>query len=43
MQQMASNVLENQAQWLDKTKGLSNLIIINNLQVVDEWMKVLGR
>ena len=43
MQQIASNIIENQAEWLDKTKGLSYLIVVNNPQVIDEWMKVLGR
>ena len=25
-----------------KNKGLSNLVIVNNAQVVNGWMKVLG-
>ena len=30
-----------QAQWCDKTKGLSNLVIVNNAHVADGLMKVL--
>ena len=37
-----ANVLEDQAQWRDKTKGLCNLVIVNNVRVIDGWMKVLG-
>ena len=28
--------------WRDKTKGLSNLVMLNNARVVDGWMKMLG-
>ena len=34
------NILEDQPQWRDKTKLLSNLVIVNNERVVDRWMKV---
>ena len=27
------NILEDQAQWLDKIKGLSNRVIVNNAQM----------
>ena len=32
-----ANILEDQAQWCDKTKGLSKLIIINQC-VSHQWM-----
>ena len=39
---LCANILEDQAQWRDKTKGLRNLVIVNNARVVDGWMKALG-
>jgi len=39
---LCPNILEDQAQWRDKTKGFSKLVIVNNVEVVDGWMKVLG-
>ena len=40
---LSANILEDQAHWRDKTKELSDLVIVNNARVVDGWMKVLGR
>ena len=37
-----ANILEDQAQRRDKTKGLSKLAIENNPCVVNGWMKKLG-
>ena len=37
-----ANILKDQAQWRDKTKGLSKLVIENNAWVVNGWMKKLG-
>ena len=37
---LCANILESRAQWRDKTKELSNLVIVNNARVVTEWMKV---
>ena len=37
-----ANILEDQAQWRDKTKGLNKLVIVNNAWVVNGWMKKLG-
>ena len=42
----SSAVLEDRAQWRDKTKGLSNLAIIEQCvsrQRMDEWARKLGR
>ena len=39
---LCANILEDQAQWHDKTKGLSNFIIVTMCKlVIDEWVKVL--
>ena len=38
----SANILEDRAQWRDKSKGLSKLIIENNARVVNGWMKKLG-
>ena len=38
----SANILEGLAQWRDKTKGLSKLVIENNALVVNGWMKKLG-
>ena len=35
---LRANIHEVQAQWRDKTKGLSNLV--NNARVVNGWMKI---
>jgi len=35
-----ANILEDQAQGHDKTKGLSNLVIVKNARVVNGWMKM---
>ena len=37
-----ANILENQAQWRDKTSGLITLIIESNARVVNGWMEKLG-
>ena len=40
-----ANIVEDQAQWRDKTKGLSKLVIVKQCvshQWVDGWMKKLG-
>ena len=39
---LCTNILEDQAQWCGKTKGLSSLVILNNAWVIDGWMKLLG-
>ena len=38
---LCANSLEDQTQWCNKTKGLSNLVIVNNAHVADGLMKVL--
>ena len=38
-----ANILEDQAQLRDKTKGLNNLVIVKMGQVVNGCMKVIGR
>ena len=39
---LCANILVDQTQWLDKTKGLSNIVIVDNARVIDGWMRVLG-
>ena len=39
---VCANILENQAQWRDKTRGFINLIIESNAWVVNGWMEKLG-
>ena len=39
---LCANILEDQARWHDKTKTLSNLVIVNDARVVNGWMKALG-
>ena len=40
---LCANILENQAQWRDKTKGLSNCVNVEQcVSRVDGWTKVLG-
>ena len=31
---LCTNILENQAQWRDKTKGLGNLVTVDNVRVI---------
>ena len=39
---LCANIIKDQAQSRDKTKGLSKLVIVNNPRVVDGWTKVPG-
>ena len=38
----SANILEDRAQWRNKTKGLGRLVIGNNAWVVNGWVKKLG-
>ena len=36
---MSSYIIEDKAQWRDKTKGLSNIVIINTARIVNGYRK----